>query len=220
MDDWLKKRLDKYDEWLDSGKIAYSSKVIPIRESLHSPQWILPTVQVLQIIKDARTIALTDCICRTHYKRCDNPTKVCLILNGRGQSIVDKGLGTAISFEEAASILTTANERGLVHLSLYQPDHELYALCSCCACCCHDLQLLLSFNQKRIIAHADFIAQNEPDACTHCGECVDRCVFGVRAMREQEMVYDPDRCYGCGLCITTCPVSAISLIKRVGKKAA
>lgn len=34
MDPYLEKRLSKYDEWLDKGLISYSSRVIPVSESL------------------------------------------------------------------------------------------------------------------------------------------------------------------------------------------
>lgn len=34
MDEWLRKRLYQYDEWLAEGKIPYSSKVVPVGESL------------------------------------------------------------------------------------------------------------------------------------------------------------------------------------------
>lgn len=48
-----------------------------------------------------------------------------------------------IGLEEAAAVLKQADANGLVHLSLYRPKHSLYALCSCCPCYCHDLQLLV-----------------------------------------------------------------------------
>jgi ferredoxin len=214
MDAFLKDRMDEYDKWLKGDKIAFSSRVIPVRESLSAKQWVIPTEQVLAILEAATTIALAKCVCRSHYKRCDHPVEVCLLLNDVGNRIVSKGHGRHISLQEASAVVKTANERGLVHLSLYRPDHELYALCSCCRCCCHDLQLLLTYDRRDLVVHSDYVAVVDNDACTGCGTCVDRCVFGACQWNHEEVIHDLSACYGCGLCVTTCPGEAISLHPR------
>lgn len=38
-----------------------------------------------------------------------------------------------VSLMEDAEILKKANESDLVYLTLYQPKHEIYAICSCCS---------------------------------------------------------------------------------------
>jgi len=73
MDDFLKSYVTKYDRWRQEGSFSFSSKIIPVNESISASQWILPSDQVLQILKDAESFALTDCICRIHYSRCENP---------------------------------------------------------------------------------------------------------------------------------------------------
>lgn len=75
MDDFLKERIEKYDRWLGEGKISFSSKVIPVGQSLEGKQWVLPTEQALNIVRNASTVALKKCLCREHYSRCDNPLK-------------------------------------------------------------------------------------------------------------------------------------------------
>ncbi len=214
MDEWLAERYGMYTEWLDEGRIAYSSRVIPVGKSLPDRQWVLPTMQVNRIIADAGLIALTDCVCRTHYRRCDKPVSVCLLLDEFGQLFIDKGRARPIGLEEAAAVLKQADENGLVHLSLYRPNHALYALCSCCACCCHDLQLLLRYRQSRLVARADYVATTDPARCTGCGECVDRCPFGAREIVEGALHYQPERCFGCGVCVSACPTDAIELKLR------
>lgn len=42
MDEWLAERCGMYTEWLDEGRIAYSSLVNPIGKSLPDRQWVLP----------------------------------------------------------------------------------------------------------------------------------------------------------------------------------
>ncbi len=131
-DEWLEERLERYDGWIKEGKIPTSSKVIPIREALSAQQWVLPTQQVLEIIRNARSFALAPCGCRPRYKRCDNPVEVCLYLNDVADTMVKDGKARRVSLDEANERLKLANEHGLVHLTFYKPDQFIYALCSCC----------------------------------------------------------------------------------------
>jgi Pyruvate/2-oxoacid:ferredoxin oxidoreductase delta subunit len=183
--------------------------VIPVGESIEAHQWVLPTEQVLEIIRNARSLALQNCVCRSHYHRCDNPWEVCLLLNDYGDKFVAQGLARHISFDKAIEVLQNANERGLIHLSLYRPDHELYALCSCCPCCCHDLQIMKLYKRNDIMVHSEYVAITDMEACIHCGQCIERCIFDARKWEDNQMVYNAELCYGCGLCVTPCPMDAI-----------
>ena len=216
IDPFLEKRLIKYDEWLDKGQISYSSKVIPVSESISTKQWVLPTEQVMGVLDEAKSVAVQNCLCRTHYQRCDNPLEVCFLLNGVGDTFVRKGMARHVDLTEAAQILKKANESGLVHLGLYMPDHELFALCSCCSCCCHDLQIVKQFDRKDLMVHSEYIAVTLSEDCIHCSVCVERCVFGARVFQDGEMEYTTAACLGCGLCVTTCPAEAISMEVREG----
>lgn len=127
---------------------------------------------------------------------------------------MEKGFSKKINLDEAKTILKQANQNGLIHLTLYKPDHEVFALCSCCSCCCHDLQLVLRYGKEYILTKSDYIAQDDSDKCIQCGQCADRCEFNARKYNDQELTYDPELCYGCGLCITTCPENAIIMISK------
>ncbi|MCL0074246.1 hypothetical protein M1O50_05195, partial [Dehalococcoidia bacterium] len=182
-DPFLEKRLIKYDEWLSKGQLSFSSKVVPVSESFDAKQWVLPTEQAMEILSNAKSVALQNCECRIHYKRCDKPLEVCFLLNEVGDKIVSKGQARHVSLSEATDILRKANESGLVHLSLYMPDHELFALCSCCSCCCHDLQIVKLYKRKDLMVRSEYVATTDSDACIHCGECAERCVFGARVQK-------------------------------------
>lgn len=214
VDPHLEKYLVKYDKWLNKGQISYSSKVIPVSESLNTKQWVLPTEQVMAILRNAKSVAVQNCECRTHYKRCDNPLEVCFLLNDVGDRFVSKGKARHVDLTEVADILTNANQSGLIHLSLYMPDHEIFALCSCCPCCCHDLQIVRFFERKDLMVHSGYVAVTRPDDCVNCGECVERCVFGARVFQNEKMEYNAKICLGCGLCVTICPVEATSMALR------
>lgn len=214
IDPYLEKYLVKYDKWLSKGQIAYSSRVLPVSESLDTKQWVLPTEQVMSILRNATSIAVQDCACRTHYKRCDKPLEVCFLLNEPGDKAVSDNTARYVDLKEAASILTQANQSGLIHLSLYRPDHEIFALCSCCPCCCHDLQIVKLFERKELLVRSEYVAATGSEDCIHCGECVARCAFGARVFENETMEYNADACIGCGLCVTVCPVEATSMALR------
>ena len=213
-DAYLEERLAQYDAWLQEGRIPSSSKVIPIREALDVRQWVLPTEQVIEFLRSARSFALTPCTCRSRYQRCDNPLEVCFLLDDAADQAVADGAAHYASLEEATVVLRQANERGLVHLTIYEPEHAVYAVCSCCACCCHDLQLLLVFGRTDLVAHSEYVAQTDAEACTQCSACIERCVFGARVWQGDRLSYDAGACYGCGLCVAVCAVGATVLTLR------
>jgi ferredoxin len=214
LDSFLKERLTKYDRWMTKGQISFSSRVIPVSESIDAKKWVMPTEQVLRLLEAAESIALTDCLCRTHYRRCDKPLEVCLLLNKAGDKAISQGKARRLSLEEAAEVLKKANESGLVHLSLYMPDHEVFALCSCCSCCCHDLQIVKRTGRNDIMMRSEYVAATDLDNCIHCGDCEDRCLFDARIIQDDELELDSEKCVGCGLCVTTCPVEAISMTTK------
>jgi ferredoxin len=131
-----------------------------------------------------------------------------------GDALVTRGEARHVSLEEACEILRRANESGLVHLSLYMPDHRVYALCSCCPCCCHDLQIIRLYERQDLIVRSEYVAVTDFEVCTGCRACIGRCSFDARVERDGRMVYDQQACVGCGLCVTVCPVDATSMAVR------
>lgn len=210
-DPFLEKYLKQYDKWLDAGEISYASKVVPVRESFDAQQWVISSEQALEILRSAETIALTNCVCRSHYKRCDHPLDVCVLLDEIAAKYVAKQNARYVALKEAEAVLKNANQGGLVHLSFYMPGNKMYAFCSCCDCCCHDLQLMRLYGRSDIIARSEYVVTTDSEACNDCGECIERCFFGARTWQEEKMDYNPEACYGCGLCITVCPEEATEL---------
>jgi len=208
---WIEERLEIYDKWIKDGKIPFSSKVIPINKSFESRQWILPTAQAIEILRNSRVFLLVDCDCRTLFKRCDNPINVCFVVNDAADRYIERGEGRQVTIDEAKAVLEKANEYGLVHLTIYNPEQYIYALCSCCTCCCHDLQILKKYQRKDFIAHSDYIAITDIEKCNDCGICIDRCVFDARSLKDNKLVIETGHCYGCGLCVTKCPEQAITM---------
>jgi ferredoxin len=214
IDPWLEERVVRYDRWMREGRIPFSSKVVPVRESLETRQWVLPTERVLDFVRNARSFVLVDCDCRSHYGRCDNPVQTCLLINDAADAYLAQGIGRRVPLDEVERVLRHANERGLVHLTIYNPQQHVYAVCSCCSCCCHDLQLLQQHGRSDLVARSEYVARTDGEACIHCGDCVERCVFGARVWEDGRVVYDVEACYGCGLCVSICPAGATAMLRR------
>lgn len=214
MDEFLKSYADKYERWQNEGDFIISSRVIPVFESVTGRPWVIPAEQALQVLKGARSFALADCACRTHYQRCDKPRKVCFLLDDFGDRGVERDTACRITLEKAAEVLRLADEHGLVHMTLYRPGGTIYALCNCCPCCCHDLQLMRRYHRTDLVARSDYIAVTDREQCTDCGRCIGRCAFGAREMRDGIMHYDPGACLGCGLCVSSCPAGATVMALR------
>ena len=104
-DEALEKRMHIFDGWVKEGKIPCSSKVIPVQQSLELLQWVLPTQQVLEILRNSRSFALANCDCRTKHKRCDNPLETCFYTNDVADKKVEQGEARRVSLQEAAEAL-------------------------------------------------------------------------------------------------------------------
>ncbi len=216
-DEELEKRMHTFDGWVKEGKIPSSSKVVPVQQSLESLQWVIPTQQVLEILRNSRSFALAKCLCRTKHKRCENPLEVCFYTNDVADKMVKQGAARRVSLQEAVTALKLANQHGLVHLTIYNPEQHVYALCSCCECCCHDIEFMQKLGRPDLVAHADYVAVVDTDACMQCGVCGERCVFGARSGEPGAMEFQQDKCYGCGLCVTTCETNAIRMVLSAGR---
>ena len=207
-------RIRKTEKTIKSCQLKYSSRVIPIRKAFSATQYILPSQQAIEFLKEARLIALTKCGCRMAFRNCNNPVDTCILLDEEAEYLISRGYAKRISLEEAKKVLEIANKAGLVHLTLYMPGQKIYAICSCCPCCCHDLQAILKYGKTFFMAKSDYIATCDTDLCVGCGVCIERCIFGAREMRNGKSIVKEKNCYGCGLCVTTCPTKASELMPR------
>jgi Fe-S-cluster-containing hydrogenase component 2 len=207
--DWTPKELKRI-------LTKYTAVTIPVGISVVGNTRILNMDEIENIVKGADTIAVENCGCRERLKRCDRPVDVCLSVNRAARDSIKHGSARRISPNEAMDVLKRSNEAGLVHVTYtIKNRNELSVICSCCACCCHNLAALTRFGMHDAIVESDYVSTHDRGLCTDCGTCVDRCQFGARQLRDSSLIYDESRCFGCGVCIGTCPSGAISLRKRV-----
>jgi ferredoxin len=193
-------------------------RVIPAQSAL-KPEWILPYDDVRALLESARSFTVRDCVCRTQMEQqgepCRFPKNVCLIYHSRGTPPSPD----AISRDEALALLDEAEEIGLVHTvsnvetGALLPEGVGY-VCNCCSCCCLMLRGITKWGIANSVAHAAYYAVIDPEACSDCGICTDRCQIGAISANSGSAVVARARCIGCGLCVTKCPTGAAALRRR------
>ncbi len=143
---------------------------------------------------------------------CDKPIDVCMAFGANAQYLIDEGIAREVDKEEAITTLNRAEEAGLVHCSTNTSSGHL-SICNCCGCCCTILRGITHLNIPTAVAKSNFHAQSDPDLCTACGVCVDRCQVNAIELNGSATVI-VERCIGCGLCVSTCPTEAMSMLRR------
>jgi NAD-dependent dihydropyrimidine dehydrogenase PreA subunit len=209
-------------EWLDFARLFEQflpkplTRVIPVNKSIDSgKQKILDADSVDKIIESAEVIAVAKCTCGVIARKCDKTLEVCLQVNNAARYTLDRGSGRELTKAEALTILRKCEDEGLVHVTMNKM-HVGHFICNCCDCCCQALPLVIK-EGINICDPSRFQAVIDPDRCSLCETCLDRCYFNALKLIETEngnetMSVIDDKCMGCGLCQITCPEQAISMI--------
>ena len=176
-------------------------------------EWILPYDDVRSMILGAKSFTARDCVCRVQQdllgsRACAAPIRNCLGFS----TIEDHGRPDSITREEALAILDTSEEIGLVHTVSNVVEGVSY-VCNCCGCCCAVLRGVTKHGIRESVARANYAASIDPEVCTACGVCTERCQVGAIAERDGVYSVLKDRCIGCGLCVTGCAPEAASLAR-------
>jgi Pyruvate/2-oxoacid:ferredoxin oxidoreductase delta subunit len=194
-------------------------RTIPVGESITVQHHVATYDAVREIIQNTvDPIVVTDCVCRKGAEMRGEPCKqttrkdTCIQLRDWARDF--EKVGRKITKEEALEILKKNEEDGLV----LQPSNaqEPDFICSCCGCCCGILKIHKAIPNPVGLWATNFYAQVNPDACSACGTCVERCQTGAMKLDDEKSVsvVDLTRCLGCGLCVTSCPTEAIELRKK------
>ncbi len=195
-------------------------RTIPVSESVSPDSEVMPYESAEEVIKSVRHIAVSDCVCRRMTtlldKACDRPVETCFHFGSSTHYFVENGLGRYITQEEALAILKKGVEAGLVcQLGSSQTPN---ALCMCCGCCCAVLmELKKHYTKSSDLVNSNFFARVDPDECTGCEICIDRCQMNAITVDDVAEV-DLDRCIGCGLCAVACPTEAIRMYRKDKEK--
>jgi NAD-dependent dihydropyrimidine dehydrogenase PreA subunit len=199
-------------------KAKLSDRVIPVEGALKAGGRQIPDPDSLsKIIENAVELSVSKCPCRVIEHKCDKPVEVCIQVNNAAKYVIDRGTGRKISKEEALKILKDCEEKGLVHITNNQKELGRYHyICNCCSCCCQNLTLTIS-RGLNVYAPSRYQAKIDPELCSNCGTCLDRCYFNaideVESNGGKTITRINEKCMGCGLCYVTCPNEAIALVE-------
>ncbi len=186
-------------------------RVIPVNVSINPATQILAFDDVKEQIESAQTLAVTACSCRVIDGSCEKPIDVCLQLNKSARYAIERGTGRAITKNEAIDILKVCEDAGLLHVTKNARSLG-HVICNCCEDCCMSW---VAGKEKitKAVAPSRFTAFADPDLCTSCETCIQRCFFGAISLKGENStaLVDADKCMGCGLCLVTCPDKALSL---------
>ncbi|MDX9787603.1 MAG: 4Fe-4S binding protein [Desulfobacterales bacterium] len=220
MDPELAKLFELYwqEAWLPHfSKLPVPLRFIPIKKSLEPDISVSPHDQIRDYIKSKDRIAIAECICRKQKilvgEGCGKPLETCMIFDWYADYFVENQQGRYISREEALEIQDRCDEAGLVTLS--NNIKNSIVVCHCCECCCVSLRAL---NMRSLVLEgiaANYYAEVDPDLCSGCETCIERCQTGALSIGEDNCaVVDRNRCIGCGVCVTVCPVEALRLKQK------
>ncbi len=221
LDKELAEMVERYFDEAMSKAIAKGSipifRALPVDENLSMEMEVMPYDRVKEIIRSQRTIALADCICRKEKRLaghdCNHIDDVCLLFSHMARYYVENGLARFITVDEAIDALDRAEKDGLVHSP--QNAQRPMGFCNCCGCCCGILRGITHQNlPPSKVIRADFYCISDPEVCSGCGECKERCQVNAIDLIDDVAVVNRDQCIGCGLCVSTCPTEAMKLISK------
>ena len=200
-----------------AGQSTPVGRVIPVAEVVDAESTILPHERAADLLSQAKSWGVRECICRKLQRfvdsGCDHELENCMVFSDRENVFADSDLDRAITLDEALLILHRSEEAGLVHsVGNYREEHEF--ICNCCNCCCGFIRGAAQSDRPKETMHTDFLSVVDEDLCVGCETCVDRCPTGALSVPEDVAVVDEVRCIGCGLCASVCPSDALSLVRR------
>jgi ferredoxin len=191
-------------------------RVVPINQNIRNDMEVRPYESAADIVSQARSWGVTNCICRRQKALigdpCDHPLEVCMVLSERPNAFDDSSTVRALTEAEAQETLRLAQNAGLVHsVSNSQEGH--WYICNCCTCSCGILRGMADLGMSNVVAKSAFVNTVDTSLCMGCDICLDYCQFDALSIVEICQV-DQMRCVGCGVCVPACPEGALVLVRR------
>lgn len=192
-----------------------TSRVITVDRYIPAGNRIHTYDQVRTYIEKYDPITIATCFCRhaaalrgedTHGV----PMDVCMFFGPMAEYGLSHLGGREVSTAEARQILDRCEEAGLVHMSRNTTEEITY-ICGCDRWHCEVMTGVLRESRPALFFNSGFRPEFDPETCTACGICLDRCPAEALVLDGDVPEVDLDRCFGCAVCATGCPEEAISM---------
>lgn len=197
-------------------------RTIPISRSLTPELHVEPYNDIRAYVRNFKSdISVANCVCRQSTDvtggtcRHSDIRETCMQFGSAARWCIEKGVGRAVTNEEALAILDRAEEAGFI----LQPQNAQAPkfLCCCCVDCCHALKVMNMHPRPAELFTSNYHVIVETSLCTGCAQCVGRCGMKAIGMSGDVAVVDLDRCVGCGVCTVACPTGALRLHRKNGR---
>jgi len=192
-------------------------RVVPVNQTVRTGMEIAPYESVTEIVDQAKSWGVTDCICRQQKALvgdpCEHPLDVCMTLSVIPRAFDHIKTIRALTRDEAMQTLERAADAGLVH-SVGNNQEGLWYICNCCSCSCGILRAMSEMGVANVVAHSSYINVVDEDICNGCETCVEYCQFDALELDGLMMTVNQLRCVGCGVCVPQCDTEALKLVLR------
>jgi NAD-dependent dihydropyrimidine dehydrogenase PreA subunit len=205
------------------------TRVVPAFKSVQNLPEVQPHEDYHELIRAQETIAIVPCSCRYRTTAVQEPCAshdetdhwVCLQFGRGAEYAIVRGSGRQITAKEAIDLCDTIEDNGLIHM---WPNNQgmtgVNTSCNCCRDCCMnycaadvtETSIGIQWQKSRFEAYVE-----DPDLCTGCEDCVDRCPFDAIEMVEADggtgeaASVSSEKCFGCGVCVIGCPSEALQM---------
>jgi len=191
-----------------------TTRVIPVDRTIDAGNTVHTYDQVSTYIDKYQSIAVGTCFCRHAAQLRDEdthgmPLEVCMWFGHMAEYAIERLGATQMGQEEAKQVLAKSEEAGLIHMSRNTTE-EIDFICNCDRWHCEVVTGVLKQSKPALFFNSGFQPRFDPDLCTACETCIERCPAEALAMGENEVpALNLDRCFGCAVCASGCPSEAI-----------
>ncbi len=197
------------------------SRVITVDRTIEAGNTVHTYDQVATYIGKYDAIAVGTCFCRHAARLRDEdvhnmPMDVCMWFGDMAEYAIERLGAKKMSQEEALTALDRAEKAGLVHMSRNTTE-DINFICNCDRWHCDVIKGVLKQSKPALFFNSGFQPRFDPDLCTACETCIERCPPDALVMGENEVPeVNMDRCFGCAVCATGCPSEAITMEAKSG----
>ncbi len=218
---YLQSNDDFYKANLSKGEKVSPLRALPHEGTIAETGYveILDYEKASAIIEDSKKFAVGICSCRheklhSGEKECDVPLENCSTFGQSADYMIRHGFSKEVSKTEMLENLERSKEMRLV-LNADNVKNNVSFICHCCGCCCNVLLGISKFGYPNSVVTSNYIAGNDPESCTECGNCVEACpIDAVESQSEGPPQVNESLCMGCGVCALDCPAESMRLNKR------